>query len=213
MGPDEVHIVSPFSFPDAEYMVTPEPGKDESLKKRVILVTDGDENAQEAVIQACKTLGLYPLLSSGGNPTPLTGERLIWEIKQAPYDPVVVLLDDRGEAGKGRGERALEKLLLADSLDVLGVIAVASNTDRARGIEVDESVDRRGRVTDRPVDKYGEPEPLGHRYLEGDTAEILARFPEVRVIGVGDLGKMKGGDDPAHGAMITTRCLQELIGD
>ncbi len=183
------------------------------MKKRVILVTDGDENAQEAIIQACKTLGLYPLLSSGGNPTPLTGERLIWEIKQAPYDPVVVLLDDRGEAGEGKGERALEKLLQAKSLDILGVIAVASNTEHARGIEVNESVDRHGRVTRRPVDKYGEPEPPGHRFLEGDTAEILARFPEVRVIGVGDLGKMKGGDDPAHGAMITTRCLKELLGD
>jgi len=183
------------------------------LKKRVILVTDGDENAQEAIIQACKNLGLYPLLSSAGNPTPLTGERLLWEIKQAPYDPVVVLLDDRGVVGEGKGERALEQLLLAESLDVLGVIAVASNTDRARGIEVTESVDRHGRVTRQPVDKYGEKEPPGHRFLEGDTSEILARFPEVKVIGVGDLGKMKGRDDPAHGAMITTRCLQELTGD
>ncbi|MGE5544128.1 MAG: stage V sporulation protein AE [Bacillota bacterium] len=182
------------------------------MKKRVILVTDGDENAQEAIIQACKNEGLYPMLSSGGNPTPLTGERLAWEIKQAPYDPVVVMLDDRGKVGEGSGEKALEHLLLDESLDVLGVIAVASNTDRARGVEVSKSVDRYGHVVKQPVDKYGEPEPVGHHLLEGDTSEILARFPWVKVVGVGDLGKMKGRDDPAHGAMITTRCIKELLG-
>ena len=182
-------------------------------KKRVILVTDGDENAQEAIIQACKNEGLYPMLSSAGNPTPLTGEQLAWEIKQAPYDPVVVMLDDRGTVGEGRGERALEYLLLDKSLDVLGVVAVASNTDQARGVEVNESVDRYGHILNRPVDKYGEPEPIGHHLLEGDTSEILARFPGVKVVGTGDLGKMKGQDNPAHGAMVTTRCLKELLGD
>jgi stage V sporulation protein AE len=179
--------------------------------KRVILVTDGDEYAQEAITQACKNEGLYPVLSSGGNPTPLSGERLAWEIKQAPYDPVVVMLDDRGEVGEGKGEKALEHLLLDKSLNVLGVIAVASNTEEARGIEVTESVDRYGHVINRPVDKYGEPEPIGHRLLKGDTTEILARFPGVKVVGVGDLGKMKGNDNPAHGAEITTKCLKELL--
>lgn len=183
------------------------------MKKRVILVTDGDEYAQEAIIQACKNEGLYPLLSSGGNPTPLTGEQLAWEIQQAPYDPVVVMLDDRGEVGEGRGERALEYLLLDQSLDILGAVAVASNTGQARGVEVDESIDRYGHVIEQPVDKYGEPEPAGHHFLKGDTSEILARFPEVKVIGAGDLGKMKGQDNPAHGAMITTRCLKELLGE
>ncbi len=175
------------------------------------MVTDGDVYAQEAIIQACKNLGLYPVLSSGGNPTPLPGERLAYEIKEAPYDPVVVMLDDRGEVGEGRGERALEYLLLDKSLEVLGVIAVASNTEQVRGVKVTESVDRYGQVINRPVDKYGEPEPIGHHLLKGDTTEILARFPDVKVVGVGDLGKMKGNDNPAHGAEVTTRCLKELL--
>lgn len=183
------------------------------MKKRVILVTDGDEIAQQAIIQACKNEGLYPMLSSGGNPTPLSGERLAWEIKQAPYEPVVVMLDDRGEVGPGQGEKALEYLLLDKSLEVLGVIAVASNTDLVRGVEVNESVDRYGHIVNRPVDKDGTAEPLGHHLLEGDTSEILARFPEVKVVGVGDLGKMQGQDNPAHGSMITTRCLKELLGE
>jgi len=177
------------------------------------LVTDGDENAQAAIIQACKNEGLYPMLSSGGNPTPLTGKRLAREIRRAPYDPVVVMLDDRGKVGEGQGERALEYLLRDEGLDILGVIAVASNTDRARGVEVNESVDRFGHIVNRPVDKYGDPEPVGHHLLEGDTSEILARFPGVKVVGVGDLGKMKGQDNPEHGAMITTRCLKELMGN
>ena len=174
-------------------------------------MTDGDSIAQEAVIQACKNEGLYAMLSSGGNPTPLSGERLSWEIKQAPYDPVVVMLDDRGKIGPGKGERALEHLLQDKDLEILGVIAVASNTKLARGVNVDESVDCHGHIVKRPVDKNGIPEPAGHHRLEGDTAEILSRHPEIKVVGVGDLGKMQGKDSPSHGAMITTKCLRELL--
>jgi hypothetical protein len=80
-------------------------------------------------------------------------------------------------------------------------------------VEVDESVDCYGHVIKRPVNKAGIAEKRGNRLLEGDTSEILARFPEVKVVGTGDLGKMQGQDTPAHGAMITTRCLKELLGE
>lgn len=179
--------------------------------KKVILVTDGDELAQKAVLQACLNTGLYPIMKSGGNPTPISGSEISQAIRRAPANRVVVMLDDRGKAGNGRGEKALEHLLNDRGIEILGVVAVASDTKAAAGVEVDESVDKNGRIFHRPVDKDGEPEPAGHHYLEGDTAEILARYPHVRVVGCGDLGKMKGRDDPREGAVITTRCLQELL--
>ncbi|NLV15882.1 MAG: stage V sporulation protein AE [Syntrophomonadaceae bacterium] len=181
------------------------------MKKQVILITDGDLEAQEAIIQACKNEDIYLVMESAGTPTPKTGAGLAREIKNAPGDPVVVMLDDHGKAGKGNGERALQHLLADDELEILGVIAVASNTRKEFGVKVDESVDRNGRIVDRPVDKNGRMEPDGHYLLEGDTVDILSYFPEIKVIGVGDLGKMKGRDDPSRGAHITTRCLQELL--
>ena len=121
------------------------------------------------------------------------------------------MLDDRGEVGAGKGEKALEHLLLDKDLEILGVIAVASNTSQVRGVKVDESVDYYGHIVGGPVDKNGNPEPKGHQLLEGDTSEILARYPEVKVVGCGDLGKMQGQDNPGHGAMITTKCIKELL--
>jgi stage V sporulation protein AE len=185
--------------------------KGKKLKTRVILVTDGDSIAQAAVAQACINLNLYPVLASGGNPTPLAGPGLAYEIRNAPFEPVVVMLDDRGKKGRGNGERALEYLLKSDEFDVLGVVAVASNTSTRRGVAVDESVDLGGMVTSRPVDKHGKPEPRGNRFLEGDTVEVLRRYPGIKVVGCGDLGKMGGRDNPDQGAAVTTRCLQELL--
>ncbi len=181
------------------------------MKKQVIVITDGDIEAQEAIIQACKNEDIYLVMESAGNPTPQTGAGLAREIKNAPENPVVVMLDDHGIVGEGDGERALGHLLLDDELEILGVIAVASNTKRELGVRVDGSIDRHGRIVSQPVDKDGNAEPEGHHLLEGDTVEILSRFPKVKVIGVGDLGKMKGRDAPSRGAHITTRCLQELL--
>ncbi|MGE5404723.1 MAG: stage V sporulation protein AE [Candidatus Saccharibacteria bacterium] len=181
------------------------------MKKRVVVVTDGDSIAQKAVREACENTGLYPVMSSGGNPTPLTGSELAEQIKSAPFDPVVVMLDDKGEIGTGPGEMALEYLLNDKELEILGVVAVASNTDALRGVNVDESIDLNGRIISEPVDKNGESEPYGNIYLEGDTSEILARYPDVRVIGCGDLGKMMGHDRPEKGAHITTKCIQQII--
>lgn len=181
--------------------------------KKVILVTDGDIVAQKAVQTACKKLGLFPIMASGGNPTPYSGPILAQFIEEAPFDPVVVMLDDRGEVGRGKGEKALEYLLRAENLKILGVIAVASNTESAKGIEVKQSIDNWGRLVKGPVNKDGKLEPAGRHFLEGDTSEILTRYPWVKVIGSGDLGKMQGHDNPAKGASITTRCLEELLSE
>lgn len=185
--------------------------KGQSMRTRVIVVTDGDQSAQEAVMIACQRLALYPLMASGGNPTPIPAGMLIQRIKAAPYDPVVVMLDDRGRRGPGKGEIILESIILEPELNVLGVVAVASDI-KARGIEVDESVDCTGQVDHRPVNKAGLFEPSNNHYLEGDTVEVLGRYPEVTVIGSGDTGKMmNGADNPDWGADITTRCFERIL--
>lgn len=180
-------------------------------KRRVIVVTDGDRTAERAVYRASLNVGAYPLTLSAGNPTRVSGRDLTTLIKAAPYDPVVVMLDDRGVVGKGKGESALEYLLKDKEILVLGVVAVASNTKKARGVQADECVTREGRVSHSPVDKDGVPEEGGHSFLEGDTVEILSRYPELTVIGCGDLGKMDGHDDYRNGAAVTTRCFQEIL--
>lgn len=180
-------------------------------KRRVIIVTDGDKTAEKAVYRASLNVGAYPLTLSAGNPTSLTGQELTTLIMTAPHDPVVVMLDDRGEVGKGRGESALEYLLNHEEIQVLGVVAVASDTKRARGIRVERCVTREGRISYGPVDKDGVPEEEGHCLLEGDTVEILNRYPGIKVVGCGDLGKMDGRDNYRDGAAITTRCFQEIL--
>ncbi|MGI6487981.1 MAG: stage V sporulation protein AE [Syntrophothermaceae bacterium] len=180
-------------------------------KTRVIIVTDGDVTAEKAVYQASLNVNAYPLTLSAGNPTPFSGPELVLLIKAAPYDPVVVMLDDRGQVGQGIGEKALETLLKEPEIEVLGVVAVASDTKQAQGVRVDRAVTNQGEVCHRPVDKDGVPEAPGHQFLEGDTVEILNRYPEVKVVGCGDLGKMEGQDDYRKGAVITTRCFQEIL--
>ncbi|MGE5396116.1 MAG: stage V sporulation protein AE [Chitinophagales bacterium] len=181
------------------------------MKKQVILVTDGDQVAQQAVYQACKNLNLCPIMASGGNPTPLKGTAILSLITRAPFGPVVVMVDDRGKVGQGKGERVLEYLLNNEEIHVLGVVAVASNTKRAGGVVVNESVDWRGKIISQPVNKEGKPERKENLYLEGDTVEVLSHYPTVKVVGCGDLGKMEGNDDPHKGAMITTACFERLL--
>jgi len=180
-------------------------------KTRVIVVTDGDMTAAKAVYQASLNVGAYPLTLSMGNPTRLSGKELAYFIKTAPYDTVVVMLDDRGALGEGSGERALQYLLEDKGIQVLGVVAVASDTKQADGIKVDKSVTRDGELSYGPVDKRGLPEKAGHCFLEGDTVEILKQYPYVKVVGCGDLGKMDGRDDYREGAAITTRCFMEIL--
>ncbi|OAT86455.1 stage V sporulation protein AE [Desulfotomaculum copahuensis] len=177
---------------------------------RVILVTDGDAVARQAVEVASRNVGARCISLSAGNPTILSGPDLVALIKRAPHDPVVVMLDDRGATGAGPGERALEYICRHPDIQVLGVVAVASNTTGARGVRVDESVTRTGNLVPGAVDKFGAARRPG-RKLHGDTVEILNRLPVPLTVGLGDVGKMLGADDYRCGAPVTARALQEIL--
>jgi stage V sporulation protein AE len=182
-----------------------------SGRKKVILVTDGDTVAQRAVAAAARNLGIHCISLSGGHPTPINGEEIVRLVQEAVCDPVVVMFDDRGRIGQGKGEAALEYLARHPGIEILGALAVASNTERTRGLPVRESMARNGEMVSGPVDKYGNAEEPGHRYQEGDTIEVLNRLKIPNVIGIGDIGKMDFSDDPALGAPITTAALREIM--
>lgn len=183
---------------------------EDDSKVRVIIVTDGDITAQKVVKMAATDLNLYPLMMSGGNPTPLTGPEVLKMVLEAPYDPVVIMADDKGFIGKGKGEQIIDYLMHSNEIQVLGVVAVASDT-KVRGIEVDCSVTANGEIVRRPVDKSGYEERPGNKRLEGDTVEVLKKYPELFIVGCGDLGKMAGYDDIKYGAFITSKSLQEIL--
>lgn len=52
---------------------------------------------------------------------------------QTPYDPVFVMFDDSGFIGEGCGEKALKYVATHKQIDVLGILAVASNTHHWNG--------------------------------------------------------------------------------
>lgn len=180
-------------------------------KRNVILVTDGDLVAKTAVEAASRNIGARCISCSAGNPTRLSGEQLVNEIKKAPRDPVVVMLDDRGFLGPGKGERALEHLAGHPEIRVLGVLAVASNTEFAGSVEVDCSVTSGGRLTTAGVDKSGRTISGMSPSLTGDTVEVLENLNFPVIVGIGDIGKMDGADDPSRGAPLTTRAFKEIL--
>jgi stage V sporulation protein AE len=178
-------------------------------KRKVILVTDGDRAAQKAVETATANIGGRCISSSGGNPTILTGEQLIREIKKAASEPVVVMVDDMGEEGKGVGEQAMEYIISDESIDVLGIVAVSSNSRDCSKIKVDCSITNEGKVIENAVDKYGNDS--GVDKICGDTLSILKKIKDVVVVGLGDPGKMDFNDEVSKGAPVTTQALQEVI--
>lgn len=175
---------------------------------RVILVTDGDQQARRAVEVAAQQLGLRCLSASAGAPSHRTGTELLALLQQVAHDPVLVLLDDGGAPGSGAGEEVARALLAAPAVQVVGAIAVASDTF-APGIRVDCSIDRHGRVVPGPVDKHGDRTP--GELLHGDTASFLRDWPLPVVVGLGDVGKMNGADCPDQASHITTRAIVEIL--
>ena len=180
-------------------------------KRSVILVTDGDMVALRAVEIAAAKVGARCISQSAGNPTRLSGEELVGLIKQAEHDPVVVMLDDRGNSGAGSGERAMAVLARHPDIQVLGALAVASNTCGTEGVKVDESVTCTGSLVHAAVDKLGEIKYEAKGRLNGDTVDVLNRLNIPVVVGIGDIGKMDGADDITVGAPLTTQALQEII--
>lgn len=178
-------------------------------KRKVILVTDGDKVARKAVETAASNIGARCISKSAGNPTPLTGGELINLIKQAKNDPVVVMADDRGHTGQGKGEQAIKAISASPEIEIVGVVAVASNTEGVRGVEVDASISKNGNVVEKTVDKCGNIKE--GKILYGDTVDILSTIEANVVIGIGDPGKMEGKDKCEIGAPIITKAMKEVI--
>lgn len=179
------------------------------MNKKVILVTDGDYFAEKAVEIAAKNVGGHVIIKSAGNPSPLTAEAIIRRILESEVNPVIVMVDDSGHTGMGSGEEILLEIVRHPGIDVLGVIAVASNSETEEGAEVMESVTKEGEIVNQGVDKHGNPKVTSMVY--GDTLSILNRLDIPVIIGMGDPGKMDNQDDPAKGAPITTKAFREIL--
>lgn len=182
-------------------------------KVRVILITDGDRVAQHVVEEIGTSLGLRCISASAGNPTPISGEEIVNLLKQVPYDPVLVMFDDRGESGKGLGERALEYVASHPDVEVLGAVAVASNTSGINGVVADACVTGSGQIVHESVDKNGEVKHSGSKRprITGDTVDVLNNIDVPVIIGIGDIGKMDHADDIRRGAPITRKAIEEVL--
>lgn len=181
-------------------------------KKRVIIVTDGDQRALAAVEKAAQNVQGRCISLSGGHvegDADLEPEEVAALVLSTPHDPVVVMVDDEGQIGEGRGERILRHLATHPSLDILGVVAVASNAQHEAGVEVTASVGQDGRLVESSVSKDGQPQPT--RYQHGDTLGVLHDIKVPVVIGLGDPGKMDFADDAAKGAPLTTKALETIL--
>ncbi|MGE5605917.1 MAG: stage V sporulation protein AE [Bacteroidota bacterium] len=179
--------------------------------RKIIVLTDGDLVAKKVVEKVAQNIGGRAISMSAGNPTPVSGKEIAAAVKEASNDPVLVMVDDCGSRHKGSGEKALEELANDPELDILGVIAVASDTSNVEGVPVTASVSREGKVVNGPVDKIGNPEPDGHAKVEGDTVDVLNQIHVPIVIGLGDLGKMDDADLVEEGAKITTLAVEEIL--
>lgn len=181
-------------------------------KVRVIIVTDGDRCAQHAVEKIGADLGLRCISASAGNPTPISGAEIVDLLKTVPHDPVLVMFDDRGRRDKGKGETALEYVANHPDIEVLGAVAVASNTTGIDGVAADACVSGAGEVVEGAVDKYGqEKHGRGNGRVNGDTVDVLNDVEVPVIIGVGDIGKMDKADDIRRGAPITRKAVEEIL--
>ncbi len=178
-------------------------------KRKVILVTDGDHIAQKAFETATKKIGGRCISSSAGNPTPLSGIEIVDKIKQAPHDPVVVMLDDCGDDGQGYGEKAMSEIMNHPDVEILGIVAVASNGKDKGRLNVDCSFTKEGKKINNAVNKCGDS--TSNKEIKGDTLSILEKADVPIIVGIGDPGKMDGKDDIYLGAPITTAALEEII--
>lgn len=185
-------------------------------RRKVILVTDGDCVAQRAVEVATRNLGGRCISLSACQKKPFSGDELIQMILETPHDPVVVMADDRGESDRGSGEEVVAQIAHHPDLEVIGAVAVASNTSRVQGVPVTASVAQDGTVIERAVDKDGLPGPSTDGRLRGDTVDVLNELNLPVIVGLGDPGKMAYADDAEAGAPITTKALRlvmELAGE
>lgn len=183
--------------------------RERSGGRRVIVVTDGDRMAKRALKMTAKQTGCEVVTQSGGNPTRLSGVQLVDLIRSAVHEPVLVMLDDNGDAHESDGEQALSVLLTHPDIAVIGALAVASNTSKTAGVAVDFSVDCEGRRVEAAVNKNGIA--TADYVVHGDTVDILRKYDTPLIIGIGDIGKMGGRDSPERGSPITTRAVKYIL--
>ena len=180
-------------------------------KYKIIAITDGDSTAFKAVEKASQNLELDIIYESAGNPTSTSGLEIKNKIKEATTNPVLVMFDDQGEVGTGLGEQALLTMISDPEIEILGVLAVASNLKNVQGVNPDFSVTQNQEIIAQPVDKTGKAEEIEHNILEGDTIDVLNQLSETLIVGIGDLGKMEGKDIVSQGAPITTKAISEVL--
>ena len=181
-----------------------------NIKKRVILITDGDDKARAAVEHVAKELDCHLVMESGGNPTRLSGEEILKLILASKKDPVLALFDDCGYPEEGPGEIALMTIVNSPETEILGAVAVASHSFSHEWTRVTVSIDRNGNLTEYGVDKEGIKDiELGR--IRGDTVYILDELQLPIVVGIGDIGKMGGNDSILKGAPITKQAIQLII--
>ncbi|MDR3593040.1 MAG: stage V sporulation protein AE [Negativicutes bacterium] len=182
-------------------------------KVRVILITDGDRCAQHVVENIAAELNLRCISASAGNPTPISGEEIVNLIKKAAHDPVLVMFDDRGRRDKGKGEEALEYVANHQDIEVIGAVAVASNTTGIEGVTADACINECGQIVTASVDKYGQERggTSVRPVVNGDTVDVLNNVEVPVIIGVGDIGKMDKADDIRRGSPITRKAIEEIL--
>lgn len=179
------------------------------MARKVIVVTDGDHLARRALQIAAKQIPARVISRSAGNPTVLTADELIHFVKQAKFDPVIVMFDDNGNGGHASGEKALLELAAHPDVDVIGALAVASNTSYVRGVHVDFSIDCMCRKVQSGVNKDGIA--IQPRKVFGDTVDVLRKLAVPVVVGIGDIGKMGGRDAPERAAPVTTAAIRAIL--
>jgi stage V sporulation protein AE len=180
------------------------------MRRRVVLVTDGDEYAFRTISFLAKEYGGRCISQSQGNPSKVSGKKLVELILQTPHDPVFIMFDDSGFIGEGLGEKALKYVATHRQIDVLGVLAVASNTHHWEWVRVDICIDAFGELTEHGVDKFGMQE-IERGRINGDTIYCLDQLHVPIIVGIGDIGKMSGKDDIALGSPITKKAIDLIF--
>lgn len=179
-------------------------------RRKVILITDGDDYARKAIEAIAKEIGGRCISQSYGNPSHVSGSQIVNLIKKTPNDPVFVMFDDSGYLGEGKGEESLKMVASHPDIEVLGIIAVASKTHQAEWTRVDVCIDREGNLTPYGVDKYGIPE-MELKKINGDTVYCLDKLDVPIIVGIGDIGKMGKEDHYSKGAPITKKAVELVL--
>lgn len=179
-------------------------------KRKVIIVTDGDEYAARTIEYVAAKFGGRTISRSQGNPSRLSGQEIVHLILQAKNDPVFVMFDDSGLLGEGAGETAMKYVAEHPQIEVIGVIAVASKTHQTEWTRVDVSIDRFGELTEYGVDKSGLKE-LEIGRINGDTVYCLDQLKVPIIVGIGDIGKMARKDSVKNGCPITMKAAELIL--